>query len=126
MSETARLETAGGADARFKRLVAAELGAPLLTPACALLWKGAVRIDGDVWADALDPYFDLHDSIGTHADARSAAMLVVEETGRLWTVRQILADPAGDHDWSITATVDLEESDAAGVAVVRVTSVGMS
>ena len=86
----------------------------------------AAGFDGDVWADALDPYFDLHDSIGTHADARSAAMLVVEETGRLWTVRQILADPAGDHDWSITATVDLEESDAAGVAVVRVTSVGMS
>ncbi len=93
--------------------------------------------DADAWADALDPYFDQHGSIGTHADARSAAMLVVDETpgevlgeergaGRAWIVRQILADPEGDHDWSITAVVDLEESDAAGVAVVRVTSVGMS
>ncbi|WP_414672895.1 DUF3516 domain-containing protein, partial [Lacisediminihabitans sp.] len=43
----------------------------------------------------------------------------------LWTVRQIFDDPAGDHDWGISATVDLAESNAAGVAVVRITAVGM-
>ena len=86
----------------------------------------ASGFDADAWADALDPYFDLHDQIGTHSDARGSAMLVVEEGPSEWTVRQILADPEGDHDWSITAIVDLEESNAAGVAVVRVTSVGMS
>jgi len=86
----------------------------------------ASGFDADAWADALDPYFDLHDQIGTHSDARGSAMLVVEEGPSEWTVRQILADPGGDHDWSITAIVDLEESNAAGVAVVRVTSVGMS
>ncbi|MFP7760679.1 DEAD/DEAH box helicase [Marisediminicola sp. LYQ85] len=86
----------------------------------------AVGFDSEAWASALDPYFDDHDSIGTDADARSARMLVVTESGRRWEARQILADPEGDHDWSITATVDLEESDAEGVAVVRVTSIGMS
>ena len=86
----------------------------------------AAGFDGDAWADALDPYFDQHGSIGTDADARSAAMLVVDEGVGSWTVRQILADPDGDHDWSITAVVDLEESDAAGVAIVRLISVGMS
>jgi superfamily II RNA helicase len=77
------------------------------------------------WADALDAYFDVHDGIGTDADARSSAMIIVEEGGSEWTVRQIFADPAGDHDWGISATVDLAESAELGVAVVRVTDVGM-
>ncbi len=33
-------------------------------------------------------------------------------------------DPAGDHDWGISAEVDLAASDEAGIAVVRVTAVG--
>ena len=33
-------------------------------------------------------------------------------------------DPAGDHDWGISATVDLAASDDAGAAVVHVTDVG--
>ena len=41
-----------------------------------------------------------------------------------WTVRQIFDDPAGDHDWGISAEVDLAASDEAGAAVVRVTAVG--
>jgi hypothetical protein len=44
------------------------------------------------------------------------------EVGR-WVVRQILDDPAGDHDWGISAEVDLGASDAAGTAVVRITAV---
>jgi len=86
----------------------------------------AAGFDAERWASALDPYFEMHGQIGTDGDARSAAMLVIEEGADEWTVRQILADPSGDHDWSITATVDLEQSDAAGVALVRVISVGMS
>jgi hypothetical protein len=38
-------------------------------------------------------------------------------------VRQILDDPAGDHDWGISGEVDLAASDAAGTAVVRITAV---
>ncbi|HVX07937.1 DEAD/DEAH box helicase [Humibacter sp.] len=82
----------------------------------------------DAWADALDAYYAQHDSIGTDADARSAAMLIVDESdaqaAHVWHVRQILADPAGDHDWGIAADVDLAASDQAGAAVLRVTAVG--
>ena len=76
------------------------------------------------WEDALDGYFDLYDDIGTGADARGPAMLLVEEGPREWTVRQIFDDPAGDHDWGISASVDLAASDEAGTAVIHVTDVG--
>ena len=36
----------------------------------------------------------------------------------MWHVTQILDDPEGDHDWRITATVDLEASDEAGEPVL--------
>ena len=75
------------------------------------------------WDAALESYYEAHDSIGTDADARSAAMLIVEEGAFQWKVQQILADPAGDHDWRITATVDLVASEEAGVAVLSVTGV---
>jgi hypothetical protein len=39
-------------------------------------------------------------------------------------VRQIFDDPAGDHDWGISAVVDLVASDEAGAAVLRVTEAG--
>ncbi|MES2172065.1 MAG: DUF3516 domain-containing protein [Actinomycetota bacterium] len=85
----------------------------------------AAGFDADRWADAMDAYFDMHGSLGTGGDARSSAMLDIRESSAEWTVRQVFDDPAGDHDWGISATVDLAESDAEGVAVVRVTAVGM-
>jgi superfamily II RNA helicase len=86
---------------------------------------GAAGFDADRWGDAMDAYFDMHGSLGTGGDARSAAMLDIQQSPTEWTVRQIFDDPAGDHDWGISATVDLAESDAQGVAVLRVTAVGM-
>jgi superfamily II RNA helicase len=80
--------------------------------------------DGDAWADALEPYFAEHDQIGTGADARGPGLLIIEEHPAHWSVRQILEDPAGDHDWGISARIDLAASDAAGAAVLRVTDVG--
>jgi hypothetical protein len=80
--------------------------------------------DADAWAGVLDEYYALYDAIGTDADARSSAMLLIEEGALSWSVRQIFADPAGDHDWGISATVDLVASEAAGAAVVRVSAVG--
>jgi superfamily II RNA helicase len=50
----------------------------------------------------------------------------LSDPGRMWLVRQILDDPSGDHDWSITAEADLAASDEAGYAVVRITSVSVS
>ena len=85
----------------------------------------------DGWDAALDAYFAEHDEIRTGADARSAALLILDETGgpdherpaRAWAVQQILDDPAGDHDWRISAMVDLDASDEAGEAVIAVTGV---
>ena len=84
------------------------------------------------WDAALDAYFAEHDEIRIGADARSAALLIIDETGgpdqerpaRAWAVQQIIDDPAGDHDWRISAMVDLDASDEAGEAVVAVTGVG--
>jgi hypothetical protein len=76
------------------------------------------------WEAALEPYFEEHDDIGTGPDARGPAMLMLEEGKTAWTVRQIFDDPAGDHDWGISATVDLAASDEEGTAVVHITEVG--
>ena len=80
--------------------------------------------DARRWGEALDAYYAVHDHIGTDADARSSAMLMIEKTPEAWNVRQILADPAGDHDWGISAIVDLAESAEQGVAAIRITGVG--
>jgi hypothetical protein len=80
--------------------------------------------DAAAWAEALEPYFAEHAEIGTGADARGPALLIIDEQPGRWAVRQIFDDPAGDHDWGISAEIGLAASDEAGVAVVRVTGVG--
>ena len=76
------------------------------------------------WSEALSGYFAEHHDIGTGPDARGPAMLLIDEEQARWSVRQIFDDPAGDHDWGISAEVDLAASDEAGAAVVRVIAVG--
>lgn len=89
----------------------------------------------DDWDTALGDYWEEHDRIATDADARGPHHLHIEElTGpppgldededdvRLWHVRQTLADPAGDHDWVIEATVDLAASDRVGEPVLLTTA----
>jgi superfamily II RNA helicase len=81
--------------------------------------------NADAWADALGPYFAEHDDIGTGADARGPAMLIIDDSDKdVWRVRQIFDDPAGDHDWGFSAEVDLIGSDEAGEAVIWLTAVG--
>ncbi|HEX8628299.1 MAG TPA: DUF3516 domain-containing protein [Catenuloplanes sp.] len=80
--------------------------------------------DADAWADALDGYFERYADIGTGPDARGPKMLLIEAGQQIWKVRQILDDPDGDHDWGISAEVDLAASDEIGAAVIRVTDVG--
>ncbi len=80
--------------------------------------------DAGAWEAAVEPYFDVHDEIGTGPDARGPALLIIDEGARAWTLRQIFDDPAGDHDWGISAEVDLAASEEAGQAVLRVTDVG--
>ncbi|HSV64390.1 MAG TPA: DUF3516 domain-containing protein [Mycobacteriales bacterium] len=79
--------------------------------------------DAAAWAEALAPYFAEHAEIGTGADARGPALLIVEREPGVWRVRQIFDDPAGDHDWGISAEVDLPASDEAGTAILHVTAV---
>ena len=80
--------------------------------------------DAAAWEAAVEPYFEVHDEIGTGADARGPALLIIDEGADRWRVRQIFDDPAGDHDWGISAEVDLAASAEAGEAVLRVTEVG--
>ncbi len=79
----------------------------------------------EAWSDAMAPYFAEHTAIQTGANARGPALLIIDErpAERRWSVRQILDDPAGDHDWAITAEIDLARSDAEGVAIVSITDV---
>jgi superfamily II RNA helicase len=80
--------------------------------------------DEDAWGDALEAYFDVHDEIGTGSEARGPGLLIIDQQPGQWVVRQIFDDPAGDHDWGISAVVDLAASDEAGIAVLRITEVG--
>jgi hypothetical protein len=75
------------------------------------------------WTEAMRAYYDQHESLLTGADARGPALLLVDERPGRWGVRQIFDDPAGDHDWGITAEVDLAESDELGRAAVHVLAV---
>jgi superfamily II RNA helicase len=93
-------------------------------------WDGLAALDGDdgwdeqAWRAAVEPYFAEHSEIGTGADARGPQLLMIDYQPDRWLVRQILDDPAGHHDWAITAEVDLHASDEAGVAILRVIEVG--
>ena len=86
------------------------------------------------WPEALDAYYADHDEVLTGGNARSASLVQIDsapvhdgpvhqgptDAPRTWAVRQVIDDPAGDHDWGIDAVVDLAASAAEGCAVVRV------
>ena len=99
------------------------------------------------WDEALARYWDEYDWIGTDTAARATALAPLEESpdavalaaagvserliealeasGRkVWLATQIVDDPDGDHDWRLTALVDLAECDAAERAVVHLLNVG--
>jgi hypothetical protein len=88
--------------------------------------------DAAAWEEVLESYFETHEEIGTGPDARGPSLLIIDTgTGAgggagagQWKVRQIFADPAGDHDWGISAVVDLDASDEAGTAVLEIVDVG--
>ena len=94
-------------------------------------WTELGELDGDAawtaerWSAALEPYFAAHGLIQTGSDARGPQRLIIDEQPGRWRVRQIIDDPAGDHDWGISAEVDLAVSDELGAAAVRVTRVGL-
>jgi hypothetical protein len=81
--------------------------------------------DADRWGEVVQEYFTEHDEVRTGGDARGPALLIWDRaTPGVWRVRQIVDDPAGDHDWGLDAEVDLEASDEEGAAVIRLVSAG--
>ncbi len=64
---------------------------------------GAAGWTAQRWAEVGERYFDDHDDVGTGADARGPALLIINRAEQTWQVRQILDDPAGDHDWGLDA-----------------------
>ena len=115
--------------------------------------EGLGRLDApsgwgeDRWDEALARYWDEYDWIGTDTAARAVSLAPLEESpdavalaaagvserliealeasGRkVWLATQIVDDPDGDHDWRLTALVDLAECDAAERAVVHLLNVG--
>jgi superfamily II RNA helicase len=80
--------------------------------------------DYESWQEALAPYFEEHNELPAGPEARGPHLFVVEQQPERWLVRQVIDDPAGDHDWAIIGEVDLAASDEAGNAVIHITEVG--
>jgi hypothetical protein len=80
--------------------------------------------DAEAWQDALNDYYAEYDRIGIGPAARGPAFFQLRTEPERWLVRQIFDDPADDHDWAISATVDLAASDEAGEAIIELVAVG--
>jgi len=105
-----------------------------------------LRTDWDAyaWEDALDPLFVAQgdDAIGIDAAARSSSLLTILEPGAelplgttfptggnvvppgYWWARQVIDDADGDHDWAITAIIDLAASANSDAPVIKIVDVG--
>lgn len=83
-------------------------------------------MDARAWDAALEDYYADHDAVVLDGDARGPSYLTstdaVVDGVRVRSVRQTLADPAGDRDWVIEADVDLDASDALGELALTVTA----
>ena len=92
-------------------------------------WNALAELDAEdgwdaaAWEDAMAGYYAEHAELRTGPNARGPALLLVEQEADRWLVRQVFDDPAGDHDWGISAEVDLAESDELGRAAVHIGSV---
>jgi hypothetical protein len=79
----------------------------------------------DEWQAAAAGYRTEYDDVGTGPQARGPALFRIdEEDAGHWAVTQILDDPEGDHDWRITAELDLAATDEAGELVLVTTGFG--
>ena len=73
------------------------------------------------WEDTLDAFYDDHEYVNTDMKARSGAFVTIddrhEKDEHTWTVRQVLDDSDGDHNWAITGVIDLDASQERGEVV---------
>jgi superfamily II RNA helicase len=82
------------------------------------------ELDGDWgytvhrWEEALDDFYEVHEAVNTDAGARSKEFITMDrsqERGKhIWSVRQLLDDTDGDHDWGIAGVVDLDATQDSG------------
>ena len=108
-------------NAMFRKV---ELAASDDVDGLAALEPSGTRMNRAAWDAALGDYWDEHDTLGTGPDARGPAFFELTDRGRTWLVRQVLDDPAGNRDWAIAASVDLDASDDAGELVL--TTLGLA
>ncbi len=94
-------------------------------------YEALAAMDGgltaDAWQEAHAEYLTEYDDIGTGPQARGPSLFRVTEVAddaRRWHVEQLLEDPEGDHDWRITAQLDLDATDEAGEPALVVTGLG--
>ncbi|MDQ2725174.1 MAG: DUF3516 domain-containing protein [Actinomycetota bacterium] len=80
--------------------------------------------DRAAWTEALAAYAAEHGpgAIGTGPDARAGVWFRVDERQHRWVVRQVIDDPEGNHDWTMTGVIDLAASDEEGAPVWRTTA----
>ncbi len=124
---------------------APEAVAGLMGPPAA--WRTAVRTAAFAWVEllarkahgalaertgwdesrlraAMTPYWDEYDSIDIDADARSTQHFrLVDAPGR-WTIEQTIVDPAGDGEWRLVASVDLDAAIAEGAPTLQLDRIG--
>jgi hypothetical protein len=88
--------------------------------AAALQGVATPSSEGDAWSasrfeQALQPFFDEHSALRTDPVARAPQNTRITKTGRgTWDVVQVLCDPEGDDDWTLSASIDLDASAKAG------------
>ena len=90
-------------------------------------WEALAALDGGLtaeqWQDAAAGYLAEYHAVSTGPAARGPGLFVVDEEpeeGR-WLLTQVLDDEEGDHDWRITAELDLAATDEAGEPAITVT-----
>ncbi|MBM6401202.1 DUF3516 domain-containing protein [Phycicoccus sp. MQZ13P-5] len=88
-------------------------------------YEALAALDGGLtaeqWQDAAAGYLAEYGSFSTGPSARGPALFTVEEGDGAWVVTQVLDDEDGDHDWRITAELDLAATDEAGEPALVVT-----
>lgn len=104
-------------NAMFRRVQLMDLDRPDELGALDKAW----HYDVHTWEDVLDDFYDEHEYVNTDARARGGEYFVLdtrhEQDCHEWTVRQIIDDSDGDHDWAITGTVDLDATQDSGEVV---------
>ncbi len=81
-------------------------------------------LTAEAWQDAAAEYLTEYEEFTTGPAARGPALFGVDEGEpgeRRWVVTQILDDDEDDHDWRITAELDLDATDEAGEPALVVT-----